>query len=158
MLIAPPITFRPIDPDHDAAIVSDNYRDTCLASCATTDAVATYLPWLARRVEEFPDGHLLAFLENDCVGQLELQVPYGKSDGYVNLFCVTRAFRGKGFGRLLHDRAEQYFRSWEATTIELDVHPANHRALRFYLGAGYTVRRRERTPSGTMWRMSKTLT
>jgi len=157
MLLAPPITYRPIDPVRDRDLVTANYRDTCLASCASTEAVVGYLPWLVRRVDEFPDGHLLAFIGDDCLGQLELQVPYGKSDGYVNLFCVTRGYRGRGFGRLLHERAEQYFHSWDATAIELDVHPANHRALRFYLSVGYVVRRREPTASGTMWRMTKTI-
>src|SRR5205814_7610257 len=112
-----------IDPERDRAIVVANYRDAHRASYGpeTRCRVDRYVPWLLSRVEEFPDGHVLAFLGKSCVGQLELQVPYGMVTGYVNLYCVTPSFRGQGFGRLLHDYAEKYFRSWEAQRVELHV-------------------------------------
>src|SRR5688572_11036440 len=112
-----------------------------------------YLRGLAARVEEFPEGHLLAFAGEACVGQLELQVPYGAEVGYVSLFYVTPAFRRQGYGRLLQRRAEQYFRSWEARRIELHVSPTNAGAVRFYQAMGYAVVGRE----GEMLRMGKAL-
>jgi ribosomal protein S18 acetylase RimI-like enzyme len=54
---------------------------------------------------------------------------------------------------LLHARAEQYFRSWEAREIELHVSPVNVAAVRFYEAMGYGVVQRE----GELLRMGKSL-
>ena len=138
----PQPTFRTINAELDAELVVANYRDTSRASYGrdpSDRAIRAYLPWLRTRVEEFPDGHVLAFLGDACVGQLELQVPYGLTCGYVNLFYVTPPFRGRGFGRALHAYAERYFRSWEATRVELHVTKTNRRAVRFYRTLGYRL-------------------
>jgi ribosomal protein S18 acetylase RimI-like enzyme len=146
------LTFRTIAPEADRALVVAAYRNTHRASFGDDQAcsVKRYLPWLQSRIEEFPDGHLLAFDGKRCVGQLELQVPYGMTTGYVNLFYVAPAFRGQGFGRALHERAEQYFRSWQADRIELDVSATNTRALGFYRHLGYRLTRMD----GRIWRMT----
>ena len=101
------------------------------------------------------DGHVLAMTENGDgpVGQMELQVPYGLTIGYVNLFTVARRYRGLGFGRAIHEYAVRYFRSWEADTIELHVSPSNDPALTFYRRMGYRYVRSE----GALWRMAKDL-
>jgi ribosomal protein S18 acetylase RimI-like enzyme len=83
-------------------------------------------------------------------------VPYGRDVGYVNLFCVTAPFRGQGYGRLLHDFAERYFRSWEASRITLDVSPANTRAVAFYRRMGYRLSAVPGEPA-RVWRMEKRL-
>lgn len=140
MTEAPALTFRRINPDVDGPMCYANYRDAAVATFGPTTQSANprrYLPWLRSRAEEFPDGHVLAFLGLDCVGQLELQVPYGSDAGYVNLFYVSPDFRSQGLGRRLHDFAEQYFRSWEADRIELDVSKTNDRAIGFYKHLGY---------------------
>lgn len=140
MTQAPPLTFRRINPDVDGPLCYANYRDAAVATFGPTTQSANprrYLPWLRTRIEEFPDGHVLAFLGLDCVGQLELQIPYGADVGYVNLFYVSPDFRGQGLGRRLHDFAERYFRSWDATRIELDVSKTNDRAIGFYKHLGY---------------------
>jgi ribosomal protein S18 acetylase RimI-like enzyme len=149
------LTFRTIDPDADRSLVLNAYREAHRASFGDdrTCSTKTYLPWLRSRVEEFPDGHVLAFLGKRCIGQMELQVPYGLSTGYVNLFYVAPAFRGKGFGRAMHDRAEHYFRSWQADRIELDVSATNTRAVGFYRHLGYQLVRVE----GRLWRMMRSL-
>ena len=136
----PTLTFRMIDAVSDARLAFAHYRDAAAATYGPLGRKALadrYLPWLKSRVEEFPDGHVLAFLGERCVGQLELQIPYGLSTGYVNLFYVTRDFRRQGFGRLLHGYAESYFKSWEGTRIELDVSPENLDAIGFYRAMGY---------------------
>jgi ribosomal protein S18 acetylase RimI-like enzyme len=138
--IIPALTYRRIDPHADADLAFANYRDAAIASFGPGTRSAErkrYLPWLRSRVEEFPDGHVLAFAGDQCVGQLELQVPYGLAIGYVNLFYVSREYRHQGFGRVLHDYAERYFRSWDATRIELDVSLGNTQAVGFYQRLGY---------------------
>lgn len=155
MVAAPPLIYRTIDLDVDHAIVIAHYHDTSAASYGPNARcpVASYLPWLKSRIEEFPDGHVLAWTGEQCIGQLELQVPYGLTRGYVNLFCVSGAFRGKGYARLLHGYAERYFRSWEADTIELHVSQTNERAIGFYRHMGYHVAGRDKR----LWKMTKKL-
>jgi len=150
------LTLRTIDPVRDADLCAANHYDACIASFGEGtryEGRDVYLKWLRERVEEFPDGHLLAFAGRRCVGQLELQVPYGLSTGYVNLFYVTPVFRGLGFGRALHERAERYFQSWQAERIELDVSATNTRAVGFYRHLGYLLTRVD----GRIWRMERAL-
>ena len=158
--LLPTLTFRRIDPVRDARLAVAHHVDACVASFGTDASYqgdAAYLRWLRTRVEEYPDGHVLACRNDDgaCVGQLELQVPYGLPAGYINLFYVTEPFRGQGYGRALHDYTERYFRSWEASRIDLHVSPANQEAVGFYRRMGYKLARVEPRRPGSMWLMSK---
>ena len=158
MIAAPALTYRTIDPESraDADLAVAAYLDACRASYGDESAYLgrwRHLDWLRDRVEEFPDGHVMAFDGPRYVGQLELQVPYGMTTGYVNLYYVTEAARGKGYGRRLHEYAERYFPSWEADRIELHVAPLNERALGFYRHMGYRLARVE----GRLWRMARTV-
>ena len=160
VITTPTLTYRTIDPEADASLAIANHWDACVASfgsCASAhyQGATGYLNWLRTRVEEYPDGHVLAYLDNQCVGQLELQVPYGSSDGYVNLYHVREKHRGKGIGRLMHEYVERYCRSWEATKIELHVSPTNQRAMGFYRGLGYRLI--AASDPAHLWRMAKTL-
>jgi ribosomal protein S18 acetylase RimI-like enzyme len=140
VLATPTLTFRPINPDVDARRAYDGYLDACrtsFGSDATAGSFEQHTRWLRERVEEFPDGHVFAWHGGRCVGQLEVQVPYGKTVGYVNLFRVEPELRGLGFGRRLQEYAERYCRSWEAERIELDVAPDNRSAIGFYRHLGY---------------------
>jgi ribosomal protein S18 acetylase RimI-like enzyme len=142
---------------HDSETVFDSYRQACIASFGSSEFCSTresYLSWLARRIEEYPDGHVLASLGDRLVGQLELQVPYGSPTGYINLFYIAPAWRRLGFGRRLHEFAERYFRSWEASCIELHVSPTNTAAVNFYRSLGY--RTIETAHDGRrVWKMSR---
>jgi len=157
-LTTPVLTYRTIDPRVDADQAVAHQVDACIASFGDDkrfQGAMRYLGWLKSKVEEFPEGFLMAYLDNRCVGQLELEVPYGLTTGYVNLFYVCAEFRGLGFGRLLHERAEMYFRSWDANQIELHVSTTNERALRFYRRTGY--HRASDCRGGTVWKMQKAL-
>ena len=151
------LTYRRIDPVRDADTAVQNYRDACVASFGSARSFIganRYLEWLTGRVEEYPEGHVMAVLGEQVVGQMELQVPYGLTTGYVNLFCVAEEFRGMGWGKVMHaEYAERYFRGWEASWIELDVSPTNERAIRFYRGLGY--RRVREEEGGRVWRMAR---
>lgn len=158
------ITLRTIDLPADADICADHHREACDASFGPGcryEGRDAYLRWLAPRVEEYPEGFVLAFDGDTCVGQLELEVPYGLPRGYINLFYVVSERRGQGIGRLLHQYAERYFRSWDARQIDLHVSPTNIQAIRFYRRLGY-----EFTPQGNgeyitkaarLWQMSKVI-
>ena len=150
------LTYRTIDLPEDADFAIRAYREACRASYGTDASFLghpRHLAWLRSRIEEFPDGHVIARLDGRPVGQMELQVPYGAETGYVNLFYVVREMRGLGFGRRMHERAVEYFRSWEANAIELHVSRQNEAAMAFYRALGYRAVRRE----GRAWRMARTL-
>jgi ribosomal protein S18 acetylase RimI-like enzyme len=160
--LLPTLTFRRIDPVRDAKLAVAHHLDACVASFGTDaryQGDASYLRWLRARVEEYPDGHVLVYRRCDgaCVGQLELQVPYGFTAGYVNLFYVTESLRRQGYGAALHEYAERYFRSWEASRIDLHVSPANEAAVGFYRRMGYKLARVDPRRPGSMWLMSKAL-
>ena len=154
------LTYRTIELPRDAARAVAWHADACRESFGDgeyerrLERPEHYLGRLAAGIEEFPEGHLMAVgAGGECVGQMELQVPYGMEGGYVNLFYVAPEFRRRGFGRAMHDRAERYFRSWEARRVELHASPTNAAAMRFYGAMGYRVVRRE----GDMVRMRKGL-
>lgn len=154
----PKLSYRTIDPLRDAELTVQHQIDACVATFGSSgpfQGANRYLRWLTSKVEEFPEGFLLAYLGDRCVGQLELEVPYGLSTGYVNLFCLTREFRGIGFGPILHERAELYFRGWEATSVTLHVSPMNHAAMRFYRRMGYA--RTFAANESRLWQMRKDL-
>jgi ribosomal protein S18 acetylase RimI-like enzyme len=154
------LVFRTIDPDRDAEMAYRHFVETARASFGLHERAmrqADHLRWLRSRIEEFPDGHVLAWLDGRVVGQLELEVPYGKSVGYVNLFYVAKAFRRRGYARALHEYAVRYFRSWGANRIALDVSPDNRRAVGFYRHLGYRFTHID-GELARQWRMEMTLT
>ncbi len=116
-----------------------------------------YLPWLRSRIEEYPDGHVLVYLDDGrLVGQLEMEIPYGLKRGYIDLYFVTQKLRGIGFGTAMHEYVERYFRSWDADDIELHVARTNEAALGFYRKLGYRYCDPEPRNVG-LWRMVKAL-
>jgi ribosomal protein S18 acetylase RimI-like enzyme len=152
-----PLTYRTIDLDTDAAVVVTHQRDACVATFGDDrrhQGDRRYLAWLKRKLEEFPDGFVIAMQGDRIVGQLELEAPYGSPVGYVNLFYLRSEFRGRGLGRALQEYAERYFRAWEAARIELHVSPTNARALGFYRRMGYRVRRASEGGEA-LWLMEK---
>lgn len=155
LLVDRNLTYRRIDPARDGELAYSNYRKTCQISFGHTRRCLdeqAYLHWLTQRVEEYPDGHVMALLGSQIIGQLELQIPYGLDRGYVNLFYVEPEWRRLGFGRRLHEFALQYFRSWEGKWVELHVSATNQPAVRFYQALGY---RRVGGESGRMWLMER---
>src|SRR5688500_11252858 len=102
------LTFRTIDPALDARVAVAHQLDACVATYGDSSrcqAPLRYLEWLRGKVEEFPDGCVMAHRGERCIGQLELQVPYGLTVGYVNLFYVVPEFRGLGYGDQLNGYA-----------------------------------------------------
>jgi ribosomal protein S18 acetylase RimI-like enzyme len=149
------LTFRTIHLPNDAALVARNRRDACVETFGDErqfEGDIRYLAWLKDKVDEFPDGFVLAFDGKRCVGHLELEVPYGLDIGYVNLFYVARGFRRRGVGHVLHFYCRQYFRSWDASRVQLHVSPTNRRALSFYRKLGYRPVQLEGL-RGPLWRM-----
>jgi ribosomal protein S18 acetylase RimI-like enzyme len=156
MLAVAGLTYRKIDPHADDGFTYENYLAACVASYGSDERALCrkrYRAWLRARVEEFPDGNVFAMFGGTRVGQLELQVPYGLQTGYINLYAVAAPFRGMGVGRMMHGYVDKYFRSWEATEVELHVSLSNEVAVNLYQSLGYRFVKQE----GKQWRMSLTL-
>jgi ribosomal protein S18 acetylase RimI-like enzyme len=162
---SPSLTLRTIDPVGDADRCAADHYDACVASFGESpryEGRDAYLAWLRDKVDEYPEGFVLAYSGATFVGHLELQVPFGLPTGYVNLFYVAPEMRGRGFGQLLHAYAERYFRNWEVERTELHVSPQNIRAIRFYRRLGYKFSNEGNgsymTRDAKLWKMSKVLT
>ncbi len=69
--------------------------------------------------------------------------------GSVEEIYLIPALRGKGFGRTLMEKGEQYFKSRKTKSVKLLVTVTNIPAVNLYKSLGYTV---------TRWEMQKYLT
>lgn len=130
------MNFINIDLNTHKDIVVSFRQDSFLQSFGHSDAFneSEYLQWLEQKIEEFSDGILLIEEDNEWIGQLELTVKnYKGSDiGYINLYYLTKSYRGKGYAFKLHKYAERYFREKGLKEYHLRVAPSNKRARKFY--------------------------
>ena len=90
--------------------------------------------WLEEKVQEFPDGFLLLKKENEYIGQVELTIKRYKNRviGYINLYYLTKPYRGKGYAEEMHTYALRYFENNGLEEYHLRVSPTNRRAIKFY--------------------------
>ncbi|MBL0389326.1 GNAT family N-acetyltransferase [Tumebacillus sp. ITR2] len=154
------LTFCAIDPERDRALIVPNRRDSFVASFGTDESYGRdedYLSWLAMRREQFPLGQVLAFEGRECVGQLELTLREGGQMGYVNLYYLRPEYRGRGYGKRLHEYVEQFFRPFQVQKLELRVAQTNARAIRFYEKMGFEVLYEEELREHKVYRMRKDL-
>jgi ribosomal protein S18 acetylase RimI-like enzyme len=95
-----------------------------------------YLDWLEQWISQFPQGFVHAWVGDQIVGQLEFRIrPEGI--GYVNLFYLTPATRGAGFGDQLHDYVTSTFKAAMIPLVRLSVAPTNPRAMAYYKKHGW---------------------
>ncbi|WKA53140.1 GNAT family N-acetyltransferase [Planococcus shixiaomingii] len=91
-----------------------------------------------REIAEFPDGFVFAMEEGKIIGQLELSLIKfeGRNIGYVNLYYLEPASRGRGKGQEFHEYAMQFFKTRAVAEYHLRVAPTNTPALKFYQKVG----------------------
>ena len=112
----------------EADAIADRYLHHVFSECATTDGgvyvaevdgrVAGFVGVWARIVSQEPD---------------EYQYEYA----HICDLVVLPAFRRRGLGRALLQRAEDHARDHGATTLRLGVLAANDRARQLYTNAGF---------------------
>ncbi|MGR9049472.1 GNAT family N-acetyltransferase [Halobacillus faecis] len=134
------VQFRTIDLEEDRQSIIDFRKDSFMVSFGNTsgfDATA-YLFYVLEKVEQYPDGFVMAVVDGEVIGQLELSVKKDKDRriGYIHLFYLIPSERGKGMGKALHNYAIDFFRKRNLEEYHLRVAPDNHRARRFYEKAG----------------------
>lgn len=72
------------------------------------------------------------------MGQLELGERNPLDEfGYVNLYYLTPAWRGKGLSQEIDSFAMSFLRKLGYKTARLSVSPTNQRAVQFYLKNGW---------------------
>jgi ribosomal protein S18 acetylase RimI-like enzyme len=142
---AAPLEFRTIQLPRDSDICVRFRRDSFACSFAGAGRFdreygpggEAYLEWLATRIAEFPQGFVHIWRSGEIIGQIEGR-PRGEPPvGYVNLFYLAPALRGRGLGLSLHQYAVSIFKSAGVETLELSVSPSNGRAVAFYRKHGW---------------------
>lgn len=131
------LRFCTIDLLRDAELAVAFRRDSYVCSFGSDEAfgeVDSYLDWLRDRIALQPRGHVHVWQGQSIIGQLEMLIqPTTPVRGYINLFYLVPAARGRGFGDALHDYAFEFMRAGAATLARLSVSPGNARAISYYL-------------------------
>lgn len=97
-----------------------------------------YIEWLKGKIAKDPNSVVHIWQNDEIVGQIELGLLKNEPDfGYVNLFYLTPAKRGQGFGSILDQHAIEHFHSLGFKKMKLCVSPTNVRAFSFYKKLGW---------------------
>ncbi len=104
------------------------------------DGSEYYLRQLEERLQNDRDGCVHVWSSGEIVGQIDMDVRElsgGEVGGYVGLYYLVPAYRGKGFGRVLDDYAIGVFKRRGLRVAQLSVSPSNMRAVRLYQRCGW---------------------
>ncbi|WLR46363.1 GNAT family N-acetyltransferase [Halobacillus litoralis] len=134
------VQFRAIDLEEDRQSIIDFRKDSFKVSFGNTEDfnAQVYLFYVLEKVEQYPDGFVMAEVGGEVIGQLELSVKIykGRKIGYIHLFYLIPCKRGKGMGKVLHNYAVDFFKKRNLEEYHLRVAPDNLRARRFYEKTG----------------------
>ncbi|MEK6851197.1 MAG: GNAT family N-acetyltransferase, partial [Candidatus Thermoplasmatota archaeon] len=119
------------------------------------------IPWDPRREREWIRGFderlsvlYAAEVDGKVVGQLDIHIPgYPKARHVANLgIAVVKAYRDRGIGRALMERALAWMKDKGVEKATLEVFSTNSRAIALYKKLGFEVegvRRRQYKVRGT---------
>ena len=92
-----------------------------------------YITWLTQRMHDIPGSCVHVWHSDDIVGQIEMgRFREDTSIGYVNLFYLIPAYRGRGLGRQLDQYAMSFLQRAGHQRARLSVSATNHPAISFY--------------------------
>ncbi|WP_456271444.1 GNAT family N-acetyltransferase [Bacillus sp. AK031] len=132
--------FKPIDLVEHEKFVLNFRKDSFAVSFNDTSSFneEEYLRWLKEKINEFPEGFVMAEAENELIGQLELSIRQheGQPIGYVHLYYLKPECRHKGHGIEIHRYALDYFLKQNVNEYHLRVSPTNTSARKFYKRMG----------------------
>lgn len=132
--------FKTINPEKHSEQVIQFRKDSFKVSFGDVgdfDEI-DYLQWLNENITDYPEGFVVVEEEGKLIGQLELTIREyeGRSIGYVNLYYLIPASRGRGIGKDLHAYATQFFKNRQVQEYHLRVSPTNTSAIKFYQKIG----------------------
>jgi RimJ/RimL family protein N-acetyltransferase len=129
--------FEKIQPNKHKDLIIAFRRDSFRVSFGNDDNFGEdeeYIEWVQECSKQNPEGFVLVKHLDQYVGQLELQIMKykDKNIGYVNLYYLIPSYRGKGYGKQLHEYAMKFFNSKGVSEYHLRVSPLNQQAIAFY--------------------------
>lgn len=144
--MAPSIVTSPINLEQHAELCVQFRRDAMV--CSFADGAARfeaesgpngekYIKWLKKRIAEFPEGCVHIALDDQIVGQIEINLRGQQTLGYINLVYLKEEVRGTGLSDYLHDYIVQIFQQVGVVKAQLSVSPTNLRAVTFYHKHGW---------------------
>ncbi len=140
------LRLAPIDLARHSADCAAFRRAAFVASFGSSDGAdqemgadnALYFARLRQRIADVPEGNAHLWHAGRIVGQTEMRlVRDDPAVGYVNLFYVLPEFRGRGWGRLLHEHAVGVFGRLGRRRLRLSVSTHNAAAIAFYRKLGW---------------------
>jgi ribosomal protein S18 acetylase RimI-like enzyme len=140
------LSFRPMEPERDADRFIAYARDLFTVSFGSDERFvqefgpdgAGYAAWIRDKLVADPGSALFACVGSAPVGMVVTGAwRIDPSVGYVHHCYLTDAWRGRGLGVHLDDRATRDLRSREFRQARLSVALANAPALRFYEKLGW---------------------
>jgi GNAT superfamily N-acetyltransferase len=144
--LAEGLRFAPIDLARHGAVCVAFRRDMFANSFGTESGVeeeigpdgTAYLTQLFRRIDSLPEGNAHVWQDETIVAQTEMSLlDEAPGVGYVHLFYVVPAYRGRGLGRLLHQHAAAVFAARGMRRMRLSVAESNTAAIAFYRALGW---------------------
>ena len=93
-----------------------------------------YVTWLTQRMRDIPGSCVHVWHVDAIVGQIEMgRFREDASVGYVNLFYLIPAYRGRGLGGQLDQYAVDFLQRAGHRRARLSVSATNRQAIAFYL-------------------------
>ena len=123
------MNIRPYRSDDEQAVVS------LWEQCALTRSWNDPRKDIARKLTVQPEMFLVGTLDGEVVASV--MAGYDGHRGWINYLGVSPACRGRGFGRVLMDRAEELLLAMGCPKINLQVRATNTEVLAFYKAIGY---------------------
>lgn len=110
-----------------------------------SEIAATYIDWMLQRCRKYQGKIFVSEDGSRAVGFVTVlaRMKYTDPDAYpheyalVSELVVDAPFRGRGLGRALLSRAEEYAWYMEASSLQLEVTAGNLMARRLYASRGF---------------------
>jgi ribosomal protein S18 acetylase RimI-like enzyme len=82
------------------------------------------------------------WLDGEVIGQIEARprddlLADKQTIGYIGLYYIAPRWRGVGYGAMLEDYVESWFRAMRCARLRLSVSPTNTAAWAFYVRQGW---------------------
>ena len=142
------LRFEPIDLARHKELCLEFKIDTFVVSFGNAErfygphreGIDLYLKQLEGRLLDDRACCVHVWLGGEIIGQIEAvirELSSGEVGGYVSLYYLVPAHRGKGFGEDLDAYATTFFKRHGLEVAHLNVSPSNERAVRLYERCGW---------------------
>ena len=99
---------------------------------------AIYLTWLTNSIDNnYTDENIGIFKEDQLVGLITLKIKDKK--GYIDLLVVEQDYQNQGLGKMLMQKALEFFKQREISDIKVITEAENIRANVFYQKNGFLL-------------------